>query len=86
MIAARTDEKLRGTFQTSSRSTARRSTTSRALPGAENFPEESFPALVALMTNAFDGAALVRPVLPQRDIEARRIKLLMSLLSPASSV
>jgi len=37
--------------------------------------------LVAILTNTFDGAAIVRAVLPQPDIEAQRIQLMTSLLS-----
>jgi hypothetical protein len=33
------------------------------------------------LVNTFDGAAIVRAVLPDPDIEQRRIELLMSLLS-----
>jgi hypothetical protein len=51
------------------------------LPGAESFPQETFPVLVALLTNTFDGAALVGAVLPQPELEQRRIQLLLSLLS-----
>jgi hypothetical protein len=36
---------------------------------------------VTVLTNTFDGAALVRAVLPQADIEEQRIALLMTLLS-----
>jgi AcrR family transcriptional regulator len=87
MIAARTDEKLRATLQNVfAEYSAKIYETARALPGAENFPEELFPAVVALITNSFDGAAMVRAVLPQPDIEAQRIPLLMSLLSSASNV
>jgi AcrR family transcriptional regulator len=83
MIAARTDEKLRATLQdVLSEYSARILDTARALPTADRFPEETFAALVALVTNAFDGAAIVRAVLPQPDIEASQIPLLMSLLSP----
>ena len=32
-----------------------------------------FPVLVALLTNVFDGAAIVRGVLPEPDIEEQRI-------------
>ena len=53
----------------------------RALPGADGFPPEQFPVLVALLTNTFDGAAMLRAVLPQPDIENERIALLTSLLS-----
>ena len=40
-----------------------------------------FPVIVAVLTNTFDGAALVRTVLPQPDIEEQRIPLLSALLS-----
>ena len=53
------------------------------LPGADQFPEETFAALVAILTNVFDGAALVRAVLPQPDIEAKRIQVLAALLGGA---
>jgi hypothetical protein len=53
----------------------------RALPGADSLSQETFPVLVALLTNTFDGAAMLRAVLPQPDIEDRRIALLSSLLS-----
>ena len=81
MIAARTDEKLNTTLQNVlEQYTTKICDAARTLPGAENFPEETFPVLVALLTNTFDGAAIVRPVLPQPEIEQRRIELLMSLL------
>jgi AcrR family transcriptional regulator len=82
MVAARTDEKLRTTLQkVFAEYSARIYETARALPGAESFTEELFPAVVALITNSFDGAAIVRAALSQPDIEAQRIPLLMSLLS-----
>ena len=52
----------------------------RALPGADDLPEETFPVVGALLTNTFDGAAVLRAVLPQPEIEERRIALLTSLL------
>ena len=82
MIAARTDEKLNATLQNVLEQYGTKiCDAARALPGAESYPQESFPALVALLTNTFDGAALVGAVLPQPDIEQRRIQLLLSLLS-----
>ncbi|OYL14988.1 TetR family transcriptional regulator, partial [Streptococcus pneumoniae] len=50
-------------------------------PGAESFPEETFPVIVALMTNVFDGAAIVRGVLPQPELEEQRIPMLTALLT-----
>ena len=82
MIAARTDEKLNATLQhVLEQYGTKICDAARALPGAESYPQESFPALVALLTNTFDGAALVGAVLPQPDLEQQRIHLLLSLLS-----
>ena len=39
--------------------------------------------LVALLTNAFDGAAVVEVVLPQPEIAERRIPVLTALLTAA---
>jgi AcrR family transcriptional regulator len=84
MIAARTDEKLKSTLQdVLTVYSAKIYDTARALPTAGEFPAEAFAALVAMLTNTFDGAAIVRAVIPQPEIEARRISLLMSLLSGA---
>ena len=82
MVAARTDEKLNahlrdvlGEYATKIHDAA------RALPGADGFPAQTFPALVALLTNVFDGAALVRGLLPDPDIEEQRIALLTNLIT-----
>jgi AcrR family transcriptional regulator len=84
LVAARTDEKLRATLQeVLTEYAANIYDIARALPGADQFPEESFAALVAIMTNTFDGAALVRAVMPQPDIEAKRIQVLAALLGGA---
>jgi AcrR family transcriptional regulator len=81
LIAARTDEKLRATLQeVLAEYAANIYRTARGLPGADQFPEETFAALAAILTNTFDGAAIVRAVLPQPDIEEKRIQLLASLL------
>jgi AcrR family transcriptional regulator len=84
LVAARTDEKLRATLQdVLTKYAANIYDIARALPGADQFPEESFVALVAIMTNTFDGAALVRAVMPQPEIEAKRIQVLAALLGGA---
>jgi AcrR family transcriptional regulator len=86
MIAARTDEKLRATLQNVLAEYGQKMCdTARGLPGADQFPAETFAALVAVLTNTFDGAAIVRAVLPLPDVEAGRIPLLLSLLNGASS-
>jgi AcrR family transcriptional regulator len=86
MIAARTDEKLRETMQRElAQYAVKIYDAARALPGAENFPEETFPVLVTLLTNVFDGAAVVERVLPRPEIAAQRIRVLTALLTAAAS-
>lgn len=82
MVAARTDEKLKETLQNVlGQYSAKIHDAARALPGAESFQEETFPVIVALMTNVFDGAAIVRGVLPQPELEEQRIPMLTALLT-----
>jgi AcrR family transcriptional regulator len=84
LVAARTDEKLRDTLQHElSQYSAKIHDAARALPGAERFPADTFPVLVALLTNVFDGAAVVEGVLPQPEIAEQRIPLLTALLTAA---
>jgi AcrR family transcriptional regulator len=83
-VAARTDEKLKATLQDElAQYAAKIDEAARALPGVDRFPEETFPVLVALMRNVFDGAAVIEGVLPQPDIAAQRIPVLMALLNAA---
>jgi AcrR family transcriptional regulator len=83
LVAARTDERLSGTLQEVLKEySARIFDTARTLPTADRYPEGALSAVVALLTNSFDGAAIVRRVLPQPEIEAGRIPLLLSLLTP----
>jgi AcrR family transcriptional regulator len=82
LIAARTDEKLRATLQDVLTVYGEKIyEAARSLPSADEFGEENFAALVAMLTNTFDGAAIVRAVVPQPEIEERRIAVLTSLLS-----
>jgi AcrR family transcriptional regulator len=84
LIAARTDEKLRATLQHElGQFSAKIHDAARALPGAEDFPEDTFPVLVSLMRNVFDGAAVVEGVLPQPQIAWQRIPVLTALLTAA---
>jgi AcrR family transcriptional regulator len=81
MVAARTDEKLRTTLQEVLAEYATHIyDTARALPGADAYPEDTLITLVAIITNSFNGAALVRPVLPQPDAEAKQIELLIEVM------
>jgi len=82
LIAARTDEKLRTALaEVLDEYGAKIYETARGFPGVEAFPEELLPNVVALLTNTFDGAAIIRTVLPQPEIEAKRIPLLLQLLA-----
>jgi AcrR family transcriptional regulator len=84
MIAARTDEKLRATLQlVLAEYGAKIYDAARVLPGAENMPEKTLVALAATLTNAFDGAAIVRAVLPHPEVDTEQIQLLASLLGDA---
>jgi AcrR family transcriptional regulator len=81
LVAARTDEKLRATlhdvldeYATNIHDTA------KALPGADKVPEDTFAALVAILTNSFIGIAIVRAVLPQPEMEDGQIQLLTELM------
>jgi len=82
MIAARTDEKLRATLQeVLAEYEAKIYGAVRALPGSESVPEQTLGVLVATLINAFDGAALLRAVRPQPELDAQRVALLASLLN-----
>jgi AcrR family transcriptional regulator len=82
MIAARTDEKLNAHLRdVLAQYTAKILDAARALPGADAIGDETFPVLVALMTNVFDGAAIVRGIFPDPDIEEQRIALLSKLIT-----
>jgi AcrR family transcriptional regulator len=87
MVAARTDEKLRDTLQeVMTAYVAKIYEAARAVPSAdeiEAFGEENFAALVAVLINTFDGAAMFRHVLSHPDIEERRIPILLTLLNAA---
>lgn len=86
LIAARTDEKLRGTLQHVLKEYAARIfDAARAMPSADQYPEEILAGVVALLVNSFDGAAIMRAVLPQPEIEAGRIPLLLALLNQPRS-
>ncbi len=84
-IAARTDDKLRDTLRdVMTAYIAKIYEAARAVPSADEldaFGEENFAALVAVLINTFDGAAMFRHVLEHPEIEERRIPVLMTLLT-----
>ncbi|BDB43578.1 MULTISPECIES: TetR/AcrR family transcriptional regulator [Mycobacterium] len=84
LIAARTDEKLKVTLQHELwQYRSKMYDAAREMPGADSFPDDTFPVVVALLTNVFDGAAVVEGVLPQPEIAERRIPVLAGLLGAA---
>ncbi|MCV7253840.1 TetR/AcrR family transcriptional regulator [Mycolicibacterium fluoranthenivorans] len=81
MIAARTDEKLRATLQdVFTEYSAKIFEAASAAPTAEQFPDGTRAVVTGLLTNTFDGAAMLRPVLSDPEFEARKIELLAKLL------
>ncbi|OLP00446.1 TetR family transcriptional regulator [Mycolicibacterium porcinum] len=82
MMAARTDEKLRGPLQTVlAEYIDNIYETAKSAPGADQIPEDVFAVLLTIVINTFDGAAMVRRVLPLPELEDARIEMLAALLS-----
>ena len=81
MVAARTDGALRSTLQhVLTEYAAKIDEVAAGVPGIDNLDPDLLPVVRALLTNAFDGAALLRGVLPTPDLEDKRIALLTDLL------
>lgn len=84
LVAARTDEKLKAILQEELGQYAEKIIdAARTLPGVERFPADRFPVIVGLLTNVFDGAALVQSIVPEPELDEQRIPLLMALLRAA---
>lgn len=82
MMAARTDEKLRGPLQTVlAEYIDNIYETAKSTPGVDQIPEDVFVVLLTIVINTFDGAAMVRRVLPLPELEDARIEMLAGLLS-----
>lgn len=81
MVAARTDAALRATLQdVLTEYAAKIDEVAAGVPGIDTVDADLVPVVRALLTNAFDGAALLRGVLPTPELEDRRIALLTDLL------
>lgn len=79
LVAARTDDKLRAALQQVLQAyIAQIHELARSLPGVEALPQQSFDAVVVMLTNLLDGAAIVGRVLPTRALD---IPPLIDLLS-----
>ncbi len=87
VMAARTDETLRNTLrEVMATYVAKIYDAARAVPSPEEIEalgEENFAALMAVVINSFDGAAMLHHVLTDPEVEERRIPVLTSLLSAA---
>jgi AcrR family transcriptional regulator len=84
LIAARTDAKLKATLQDELGDYADKIIeAARTLPGAEQFPQDTFPVIVGLLANVFDGAAVVQGIVPVPERDEHRIPMLMELLTKA---
>ena len=82
LMAARTDEKLRGPLQTVLTEYVHDIyETAKRAPGMEQISEDDFAVLLTIVINTFDGAAMVRRVLPIPELEEARIAMLVELLS-----
>lgn len=82
MVAARTDEKLRATLHdVLIEYSAKIFETAGAVTPTDQLSEDTRAAVTAILTNTFDGAAILRPVLPDADFEARKLAVLADLLS-----
>jgi AcrR family transcriptional regulator len=88
-VAARTDDKLRATLKDELEIFDKKIfDAAKATPSAEElkaFGEENFEALVTVLINTFDGAAIFQYLRrqSQSQVEERRIPMLMSLLNAA---
>jgi AcrR family transcriptional regulator len=84
LVAARTDEKLKATLQAELGQYAEKIIdAARTMPGIEQFPEDKFPVMLGLMTNVFDGAALVQGIVPVPALDEQRIPMLLTLINTA---
>ncbi|MGW0159892.1 TetR/AcrR family transcriptional regulator [Mycobacterium sp. NPDC003323] len=81
MIAARTDEKLCATLRDALTDyRAKIVEAAGSVPPTAELPGDTRAALTALLTNTFDGAAILRPVLPDQRFEDRKLAVLTQLL------
>jgi hypothetical protein len=82
LLAARTDSKLKSALKVSMRKyydTIRAA--ALTVPGMEALPEELLDVLLFSAIHLFDGETLARTVLPQPEIEQRRMDLIARLIT-----
>lgn len=82
LVAARTDDTLRDSLQVVLREYIDNIyETAKGTPGIDRLPADVLQVVLATVINIFDGAAIVRRVLPMPELEDARIALLTELLS-----
>ena len=83
-VAARTDEKLRATLREAMTSyVAQINEAARQIASTDEIRalgEENFAALLAVLINTFDGAAILGHLVTDPEIEKRRVPVLLALL------
>jgi len=82
LVAARTDKALRDALEAplARYHDAIRATAAR-VPGIEAIPPELFETLLFTLVHVFDGESLTRVVVPQPELEERRLELLIGLIA-----
>lgn len=81
MIAARTDEKLRATLHdVLTEYSAKIFEAAGAVTPTDQLPDDTRAAVTAILTNTFDGAAILRPVMSDPEFEARKLAVLAEML------
>lgn len=81
MVAARTDEKLRATLHVVlTEYSAKIFDAAGAVTPTDGLPGDARAVLTAILTNTFDGAAILRPVMADPEFEERKLAMLADLL------
>ena len=81
MVAARTDEKLRATLHVVlTEYSAKIFDAAGAVAPTDGLPGDARAVLTAILTNTFDGAAILRPVMTDPEFEERKLAMLADLL------
>lgn len=81
MVAARTDEKLRATLHVVlTEYSAKIFDAAGVVAPTDGLPGDARAVLTAILTNTFDGAAILRPVMTDPEFEERKLAMLADLL------
>ncbi|MBX9920537.1 TetR/AcrR family transcriptional regulator [Mycolicibacterium frederiksbergense] len=81
MVAARTDEKLRATLHVVlTEYSAKIFDAAGAVTPTDGLPGDARAVLTAILTNTFDGAAILRPVMADSEFEERKLAMLAEML------